>query len=329
MIPSPDPDSGPAPGLGFSCAADVDEALSRWFRWLEDEKGSSPHTVRAYRNDVAFFLTFVTGYRGRPPGLNDLGTLTLTDFRAWMAARAGDGATAATRARGVAGVRNFFRWLDRSGRLHNAAIGILTAPKTKRPIPRPLTVPDAETLLEEAGTAPDQPWIGLRDRALLTLLYGCGLRISEAINLNRGDLPPGAGTVRVLGKGSKQRQVPVLPAVHTALAAYLAACPFAGSAQTPLFLGARGDRLNAAVARKQVQALRAALGLPDSTTPHALRHSFATHLLGGGADLRAIQDLLGHASLSTTQRYTDIDTERLLAVYEAAHPRTRKTVPGS
>lgn len=307
--------------LGFAAQADLQDAIARWQRWLVSEKGVSPATIRAYNTDLAGFLTFMADYRGRAPGLNDLSSLKLTDFRAWLSSRAGDGAGAATRARGLAGVRNLFRWLDRAGIVHNPAIGGLSSPKVKRPLPRPLTAPDAASLLDEAASLPDAPWIGLRDRALFTLLYGCGLRISEALALNRRDLPPGAATVRVLGKGSKERQVPVLPAIHEALATYLEACPWRGS--DAIFVGSRGDRLNASVARKQLQALRGALQLPDSATPHALRHSFATHLLGSGADLRAIQDLLGHASLSTTQRYTDVDTEKLLAVYADAHPRAR------
>lgn len=310
--------------LGFAAQADLQDAIGKWQRWLATEKGASKATLRAYNADLAGFLSFISDYRGRAPGLNDLAALKLVDFRAWLSARAGDGAGAATRARGVAGVRNLFRWLDRGGILHNPAVGALNSPKVKRPLPRPLTAPDAAALLDEAASLPDAPWIGLRDRALFTLLYGCGLRISEALALNRDDLPPGSATVRVLGKGSKQRQVPVLHAVQEAVAAYLAACPWRLPGASPLFLGVRGDRLNASVARKQMQALRGQMGLPDSATPHALRHSFATHLLGSGADLRAIQDLLGHASLSTTQRYTDVDAEKLLSVYENAHPRARR-----
>lgn len=311
-------------GLGFSAQADLLDAIDKWQRWLVTEKGASPATIRAYGIDLAAFLDFITGYRERKPGLNDLSALTLSELRAWLSDRARDGATAATRARAIAGVRNLFRWLDRQGIAHNPHIGALRAPKLKPPIPRPLTAPDAEALLDEAGSLPEAPWVGLRDRALFTLLYGCGLRISEALALNREDLPPGFGNVRVLGKGSKQRQVPVLPAVHGALAAYLDACPWRLSDEAPLFVGIRGDRLNASVARRQMQLLRGQLGLPDSATPHALRHSFATHLLGSGADLRAIQDLLGHSSLSTTQRYTDVDTEKLLAIYDQAHPRARR-----
>lgn len=307
--------------LGFAAQADLQDAIARWQRWLSTEKGASPATIRAYNTDLAEFLAFMADYRERKPGLNDLGNISLMEFRAWLSARAMEGAQAVTRARGISGVRNLFKWLDRHGIVHNPHIGALKAPKLKSSLPRPLHEKDMGALLDEAASLPDAPWIGLRDRALFTLLYGCGLRISEALALNRNDLPPGSATVRVLGKGSKERQVPVLPAVNEAVATYLEACPWQGT--DAIFVGSRGDRLNASVARKQMQALRGALQLPDSATPHALRHSFATHLLGGGADLRAIQDLLGHASLSTTQRYTDVDTEKLLAVYANAHPRAR------
>ncbi|MBJ7416404.1 MAG: tyrosine recombinase XerC [Niveispirillum sp.] len=307
--------------LGFAAQADLQDAIAGWQRWLSTEKGASPATIRAYNTDLAEFLAFMADYRERKPGLNDLGNISLMEFRAWLSARAMEGAQAVTRARGISGVRNLFKWLDRHGIVHNPHIGALKAPKLKSSLPRPLHEKDMGALLDEAASLPDAPWIGLRDRALFTLLYGCGLRISEALALNRNDLPPGSATVRVLGKGSKERQVPVLPAVHEAVATYLEACPWQGT--DAIFVGSRGDRLNASVARKQMQALRGALQLPDSATPHALRHSFATHLLGGGADLRAIQDLLGHASLSTTQRYTDVDTEKLLAVYADAHPRAR------
>ncbi|MFM2042159.1 MAG: putative tyrosine recombinase XerC [Pseudomonadota bacterium] len=310
--------------LGFACRPDLDDALQRWFRHLEHEKGAGRHTLRSYRADVAGFLAFLADYRGAPPGLKDLGDLDITTFRAWLSARAAAGVGGNSRARQLSGLRTLFRWLDRSGIVHNPHVEILKGPKVKRPAPRPLSPEDAVLVLDAVGEEGAEPWIGLRDRALFTLLYGCGLRISEGLALNRGDLPAGAVTLRVLGKGSKQRDVPVLPAVTAAVAAYLAACPYPGGRDSPLFVGARGDRLNDAVARKSLQRLRPLMGLPDSATPHALRHSFATHLLSGGADLRAIQDLLGHASLSTTQRYIDVDAERMLAVYDSTHPRARR-----
>ncbi|WP_029011036.1 tyrosine recombinase XerC [Azospirillum halopraeferens] len=315
--------SDATPVLGFSARPDVQEALAHWRRWLESEKGVSPHTLAAYVGDVAVFLAFLTEYRGAPPSLNDLGDLRAMDFRAWLARRAGDGLCAASRARALAAVRNLFRWLDRSGRLHNPAIASLATPRAKRPMPRPLSEADAATLLDAAGEEADAPWVGARDRALFTVLYGCGLRIAEALGLTRRDAPLG-DTLRVLGKGRKERIVPVLPAVNEAVRAYLDLCPHRHGPDGPLFTGVRGGPLNPAIAQRRMQHLRRLLGLPDTATPHALRHSFATHLLAGGGDLRAIQDLLGHASLSTTQRYTDVENEQLFTVYAGTHPRARR-----
>jgi integrase/recombinase XerC len=285
------------------------------------EKRVSRHTLAAYTADLSGFLEFLTGYKGRPPGLSDLSDAHLIDFRAWLSRQASGGLGTASRARALSGVRNFFRWLDRSGRMHNPAIGLLQAPKLPTRLPKPLTEGDAANLLTTAEEWADEPWIGKRDRALFTLLYGCGLRIDEALSLNRCDMP--SETLVVTGKGRKQRMIPVLPVVREALEAYVAACPYALSSDSPLFVGMRGGRLNAAVAQKQMRGLRPVMGLPDTATPHALRHSFATHLLVDGSDLRAIQDLLGHASLSSTQLYTDLDAEQMLGIYENAHPRAR------
>ena len=304
-------------------AADVLDAVDGWRRWLATEKRASDHTIRAYLGDVARFLVFVAGHLGRPPGLNDLGDLALGDFRAYLAGRARSGAGAASRARGLSGIRNFFRHLDRAGILHNPAIAGLSGPKPPRGVPKALTAEDAAAVLETAAEISDRDWVGRRDRALFTLLYGCGLRIAEALSLTRGDLPAD-GTLKVVGKGRKERLVPVLPAVAEALAAYVAACPHAMRPGDPLFVGVRGGPLNPGVAERQMRRLRRLLGLPETATPHALRHSFATHLLAGGADLRAIQELLGHSSLSTTQRYTDVDVEQLLAVHRDTHPRARR-----
>ncbi len=312
--------------IGFAAKPELCETLASWRQWLSGERRVSGHTLDAYLADVGAFLSFLAGHLGRLPGLEDLSETRLADFRSWLSERAGAGLAASSRARALAALRNLYRWLDRSGRMHNAAIGLVRSPKVRRPVPRPLHEADAAGLLEEAEDAPDAPWIGKRDRALFTLLYGCGLRIDEALGLDRGALPSGAGlgSLTVTGKGRKQRVVPVLPVVNAAIADYLAVCPFGGGGDQPLFVGARGGRLNPGVAQRQMRTLRARLGLPDTATPHALRHSFATHLLADGADLRTIQDLLGHASLSTTQRYTDVDTERLMAVYDQAHPRARK-----
>jgi integrase/recombinase XerC len=306
--------------LALAAADDLAATLPRWRDWLAVERQFSDHTVEAYLSDLTAFLGFFAGHLGHPIRLRDLADAGLADFRAWLARRSATGASATSRARAVSSLRNFFGWLDRAGVLHNPKIGALTTPKLPRAVPKPLAVDDAATLLDAAEVFVEEPWIGLRDRALFTLLYGCGLRISEGLALNRTVLPFGE-TLTVLGKGRKERVVPVLPVVAEAVSAYVAACPFAGGPDSPLFLGAKGKRLDAAVAQKAMRSLRHQLQLPDSATPHALRHSFATHLLAGGGDLRAIQELLGHASLSTTQRYTEIEAEQLLSVYQKAHPR--------
>jgi len=320
--------------IGFAAAPDLSEAVQAWRSWLSGERRVSGHTLDAYLTDVGAFFGFLSDHLGRLPGLADLSETRLADFRSWLSERAGAGLAAASRARALAALRNLYRWLDRSGRLHNGAIGLVRSPKVRRPVPRPLPETDAAGLLDEAESAPEAAWVGKRDRALFTLLYGCGLRIDEALSLDRHQAPTaasdgvGVGSLVVTGKGRKQRVVPVLPVVTVAIRDYLAASPFGSDRPAdrdqPLFVGARGGRLNPGVAQRQMRTLRARLGLPDSATPHALRHSFATHLLADGADLRTIQDLLGHASLSTTQRYTDVDAERLMAVYDQAHPRARK-----
>jgi integrase/recombinase XerC len=306
--------------LALAAGDDLAAILPRWQDWLTIERQFSPHTVTAYVGDLTAFLGFFAGHRGHPIRLRDLADAGLADFRAWLARRTTAGASATSRARAVSALRNFFNWLDRSGILHNAKIGVLTTPKLPRTAPKPISVVDMAALLEAAEAFVEEPWIGLRDRALFTLLYGCGLRISEALALNRSVLPLG-DALKVLGKGKKERVVPLLPVVGEAIAAYDAACPYKGGTDMPLFIGAKGKRLDPAIAQKSMRSLRSQLQLPDTATPHALRHSFATHLLGNGGDLRAIQELLGHASLSTTQRYTEVETEHLLAVYQNAHPR--------
>lgn len=301
---------------------DLVAALAAWRRWLETEKRAAVNTVAGYAGDVDGFLVFLTEHRGQAPGLADLGDLRLGDFRAYLAWRARTGAEAASRARNLSGIRSLFHFLDRSGSVHLTAIGAVRTPRAPKPLPRSLTPEQALAVITADGAGcSGQPWIGARDRALFALLYGCGLRLGEALSLNRADLPR-EGQMRVVGKGNKQRQVPVLPAVSQALDAYLSLCPFAGVGADPLFLGVRGRRLDRAVAERQLRCLRDRLGLPDRATPHALRHSFATHLLAAGGDLRAIQELLGHQSLSTTQRYTDVDRDHLLSVYRTSHPRT-------
>ncbi|NKB48352.1 MAG: tyrosine-type recombinase/integrase [Alphaproteobacteria bacterium] len=302
-------------------------AVDQWYDQLSAERRASPHTLAAYLRDLGAFLDFLTFHLGGPPKLRDLESLKSGDFRAWLAHRTQSGLARSSTARALSVVRGFYRFLDREALAHNAAIGAVRSPRRTRTVPKALAVAEMSDLLDSAG-APEretsEPWVAARDVAVLTLLYGCGLRISEALGLNRRDAPAirgAGGSLTVDGKGGKQRRVPVLPIVVEAVEAYIAACPYTLAPDGPLFVGVRGARLNPRIVQGRLQTLRAQLGLPKEATPHALRHSFATHLLGAGGDLRAIQELLGHASLSTTQRYTDVDAERLLDVYSRAHPR--------
>jgi integrase/recombinase XerC len=311
----------PVPLARFAAAEDLRAAIGLWAAWLGGERQASPHTLAAYGRDLAGFLDFLTGHLGGLPDLAGLSGLAPADYRAWLAWRAAR-AERASIARGLSVVRGFMRFLERRGLASSPALAVLRAPKLPQGVPKPLSVADAAEIVEAPASFVPSPWQAKRDIAVLTLLYGCGLRISEALGLTRGEAPAGE-TIRITGKGRKTRLVPVLPAVRQAVAEYLAACPYPLSRDGPLFVGARGGPLHPRLVQQRMAELRQALGLPETATPHALRHSFATHLLAGGGDLRAIQELLGHASLSTTQRYTAVDTEHLLAVYEKAHPRAR------
>jgi integrase/recombinase XerC len=303
-------------------APELADAVDAWRRWIADERRASDHTLDAYTSDLAAFLDFLTDHLGAPPDLAALAALTAADFRSYLARRANRGLAHSSTARAMSTLRNFFRFLERTGRTRNSAIAAVRAPRPKPPIPKPLTEDEALEVLDAAAATAGEPWLGLRDVALMTLLYGCGLRIDEALSLNVGDVPDG-DAMTVTGKGNKQRVVPLLAAVTGAIRAYLSASPFGVTRDAPLFRGARGGRLNPGVVQRRMREIRAALALPETATPHALRHSFATHLLGAGGDLRTIQELLGHASLSTTQRYTSVDADRLAAVHRAAHPRAR------
>jgi integrase/recombinase XerC len=304
----------------FAARRDALDAFEAWRAWLAVEKRCSKHTLAAYTQDLTDFFAFLGKHLGEPAALSDLAALRPADFRGWLAARRADGLTATSNARGLSTLRGFFRWLDRRGLVHNAHVAGLRSPKLPKALPKPLAVPDAARVVQDIGAFAEEPWIAARDVAVLTLLYGAGLRIDEALSLNR-DVLPLTDTLTVLGKGRKQRIVPLLAVAKAAVETYLARCPYQRGSDGPLFLGARGGRLRAEIVQAGVRKLRALLGLPDSATPHALRHSFATHLLARGGDLRAVQELLGHASLSTTQRYTEVDAERLIEVYEKAHPR--------
>jgi integrase/recombinase XerC len=296
------------------------EALKRdWLDVLAHERRASPHTLAAYDRDVAFFLEFLGGHKGGIPSERTLAKLSAADIRAYITERRAEGLAARSVRRALSAVRSFFRYLTREGILENPAPRAVRGPRVAKSLPRPLSVDDAARTLEEAGEH-DVAWLAARDVALLTLLYGAGLRISEALSLRRGDVPFGEA-LTVLGKRAKERVVPMLPVVRDAVAHYAAVVPYASARDAPLFLSRRGKPMSAREAQALMQRLRGRLGLPERATPHALRHSFATHLLSNGGDLRAVQELLGHASLSSTQVYTDIDTKHLMDVYNKAHPR--------
>jgi integrase/recombinase XerC len=297
-------------------------AIEDWRRWLADEKRSSAHTIDAYCRDLNAFLSFLCEHLGHPPGIPDLAGLGAADFRGYLADRYDRGLARTSTARAMSTLRGFFRFMEKRGIAENSAIAGVRTPKLPRAVPKPLSQDEALEALAAIGEISDVPWIQARDIALIALLYGCGLRISEALAMNHRDFPD-RDTMTVTGKGNKQRVVPVLPLVRATLARYRELCPFPDNADDPLFVGARGQRLNPGVVQRQVRRLRDLMGLPKSATPHALRHSFATHLLSGGGDLRTIQELLGHSSLSTTQRYTEVDGARMMDVYDGAHPRAR------
>ncbi|MDA0228892.1 MAG: tyrosine recombinase XerC [Proteobacteria bacterium] len=303
------------------------DAVESWRRWLADERRSSNHTVSAYLRDLSAFFAFLMVHLGGPVSFAGLEGLRAADFRSYLARRAAENRAKTSTARAVSVLRGFFRHLEREQLASNGAVASLRSPRLPHAVPRPLTTGQASAVVAAAedGAASannTQSWIAKRDAAVLLLLYGCGLRIGEALGLDGRDVT-GADVLLVRGKGDKERGVPVLPVVNKAIADYRAACPLALEAGGPLFVGARGGRLGARVIQSGMARLRGALGLPPSATPHALRHSFATHLLADGGDLRSIQELLGHASLTTTQRYTEVDEASLMAAYNAAHPRAR------
>jgi integrase/recombinase XerC len=302
--------------------ADVRGAISSWVGALF-ARGHSDLTLQAYVRDVRQFLQHLAGEAGRPVELSDFLKVTPKTYRAYLARRRAQGLSSRSLARALSALRMFFRFLEAEAILKNRAILSVAMPKVPHAIPRPLTVDKALAVAADAPGA-EVDWVTARDCAVLTLLYGSGLRISEALSIRFEDAPAvGRDVVRILGKGGKERAVPVLPVAVAAIERYVSMCPYPLEAAGPLFLGAKGGPLSPRVVQLVMERLRGALGLPDTATPHALRHSFATHLLSSGADLRQIQELLGHASLSTTQVYTEVDRDRLLKVYADAHPRAK------
>jgi integrase/recombinase XerC len=309
--------------LQISIAPDVASEIRRWLAYLGAEKRMSPKTLEAYQRDVGQFLAFMADHLGGRPSLKQLAKLTPADIRAFMAARRNSGAGNRSLMRALAGTRSFARFLERNGKGKVGALTAVRTPKLPKTLPKPLAVSAARQMTDTDLRAGEEreAWVLARDAAVLALLYGSGLRISEALSLKRKDIAAATDALTITGKGNKTRMVPVLPQVTKLITDYLAICPYALPPDGALFVGAKGGPLSPRIVQLAMARLRGALGLPDSATPHALRHSFATHLLARGGDLRAIQELLGHASLSTTQIYTGVDAERLLDVYASAHPR--------
>lgn len=307
----------------ITTAADTRAAIASFLTFLTSEKRASPRTIENYARDLTRFFEFLCDHLGKEPGLSDITGLRVGDFRAFLAHRRAKGLGSRSIARNLSTLRSFFRHMEREGLGTNHNLSQLRSPKTPHSIPKPVSEPAAMSLVEEAHDTSAEPWVGARNAALVTLLYACGLRVSEALSLKRHHAPL-PSSLTILGKGNKERLVPVLPVAQRAVATYLELCPHGLAQEDPLFVGVRGGGLNPREVQKLMGTLRARLGLPSTATPHALRHSFATHLLSAGGDLRSIQELLGHASLSTTQIYTEVDTARLREVYDKAHPRNRR-----
>lgn len=310
----------------FPAADDVRSAVADWLQRLGAERRLSPKTVEAYGRDVRILLRFLSTHLGGPPSVADIAGLAPRDVRAFMAARRAEEISSRSLMRGLAAARSFARHLARTGLGEVSAFSAVRSPKIARSLPKPLSVASARRVIDADERAGEErpDWILARDAAVLALLYGCGLRISEALSLTRDEAPvPGVDRIEVTGKGGKRRQLPVIAAVQSAVADYLALCPLHLPLKGPLFVGQKGGPLSPRIVQAAVARMRGSLGLPDSATPHALRHSFATHLLGRGGDLRTIQELLGHASLSTTQIYTEVDAARLSAIHASFHPRAR------
>ena len=305
----------------FRGTTDCREAIADWQTWMEHERRVSPNTIDAYCRDLAAFFIFMAEHLGAVPSLSNLESLDARDYRSFLAQRSRHGLSQSSVARCMSTIRNFYRFLNRTRGISNAVIKTIRSPRPKKLIPKPLDSYQAKDLLATIKETKGEPWLIARDLALFSLLYGCGLRIAEGLSLNDADVKD-LDTVRVTGKGNKQRIVPVLPSVGESIENYLNLRPFQYSPNDALFRGLRGKRLNPGVVQRRMRELRKTLGLPETATPHALRHSFATHLLSAGGDLRTIQELLGHSSLSTTQRYTKVDANRLFEVYQKSHPRS-------
>lgn len=296
------------------------DALDEWLTTIRALNATADNTITAYRTDLLGYLAFITQHFGGATGLAPLKQVTVTDIRAWMAHERGRGVSARSLARALSAVKSFYRWLSERDGFDPTVVLAARSPRFQKKLPRPLAQDAARAMIETVELQSENEWVAARDAAVITLLYGCGLRISEALSLTGADAPL-PEVLRITGKGNKTRIVPVIPAARNAVARYLRACPHQITPDAPLFRAVRGGPLRPRAIQKAMEATRMQLGLPATATPHAMRHSFATHLLGAGGDLRAIQELLGHASLSTTQAYTSVDTARLMEVYDKTHPR--------
>ncbi len=299
----------------------MEVVFDKFIHHLHGERRLSNHTTKAYQQDITMFVHFLSGHLGRTVGLRELAALNIRDFRSYLAfrRRGENGLSAASLARNLSALRTFFRYIERNWDIKNDAIGLIQGPKPKKPLPRPLSIKASRQIINTRTNTSEQ-WIAARDHALILLMYGAGLRISEALSLKSNDLPLG-DSLTITGKGGKTRIIPLLPIIRDSVSVYVKLCPHILKPDGPLFFGVRGGPLGPRSIQKTMQNLRSALGLPQSTTPHALRHSFATHLLAGGGDLRTIQELLGHASLKSTQVYTDVDATALMEIHAGAHPR--------
>ena len=306
--------------IKYNASREIKQLIAQWQSWLLNERRYSPHTLDAYSRDLSGFFDFAAEHLGKVPETADLAKLEVRDFRAYLSQRAARHIDKSSLARELSTLKNFFKWLARYDILRNPALSVIRTPRRAKVLPKALEVNDTFNVIDEAQNLASNSWQGLRDTAIFTLLYGCGLRISEALSLNVGDIGNN-DFLRIKGKGNKERIVPLLPVVVENINKYLAECPYQPKQGEPLFLGARGDRLVPRIIQRQMQKIRAYLGLPDNLTPHALRHSFATHLLAEGTDLRSIQEMLGHADISSTQIYTHVVKKQLRDIYQKAHPR--------
>ncbi|MBE6452526.1 MAG: tyrosine recombinase XerC [Alphaproteobacteria bacterium] len=305
--------------IEYNATEEVKELITRWQNWLRDERRYSIHTLDAYSRDLAIFFNFLNSYINKIPSLTSLQKADVRTFRAFLSHRTSKYIEKSSTARELSSLKSFYTWLSVNKIIDNTALTIISSPKQDKHLPRAIDIDDAFNILDIAQDFSKSEWQGLRDVAILTILYGCGLRISEALSLNFGDINHN-NFLKIKGKGNKERLVPILPVIREKINAYLMACPYNIKNEEPLFLGARGERISPRIIQRTLEKTRKYLGLPDTLTPHALRHSFATHLLANGTDLRTLQELLGHASLSTTQRYTDVQIETLKKEYQQAHP---------